>query len=221
MKNWIFRYFVFILGLYLITLGVVMIVRSSLGTSPISSLAYVMSLNSFLTLGMALFIVNVALIIGQFWFVRGSWGTRRDRIEILLQIPFSVLFGGFVDFNMWITQSLAPSGYLMALAFVAAGCAIQSVGVVLEVKPNVVAMSAEGFVKYATRRYNKDFGKFKVFFDITLVTLAIIASLLWSSTIDGVREGTIIAAISVGWLVSLNMRLLPRLPLSRFRRLLS
>gem|GEM_PF-5673768 len=27
--------------------------------------------------------------------------------------------------------------------------------------------------------------------------------------------------ISVGWLVSLNMRLLPRLPLSRFRRLLS
>ncbi len=50
MKNWILRYFVFILGLYLITLGVVMIVRSSLGTSPISSLAYVMSLNSFLTL---------------------------------------------------------------------------------------------------------------------------------------------------------------------------
>ena len=38
-------------SLYLITLGVVMIVRSSLGTSPISSLAYVMSLNSFLTLG--------------------------------------------------------------------------------------------------------------------------------------------------------------------------
>ena len=33
-------------------------------------------------------------------------------------------------------------------------------------------MSAEAFVKYASRHYNKEFGKFKVYFDITLVTLA-------------------------------------------------
>ncbi len=29
-------------------------------------------------------------------------------------------------------------------------------------------MSAEAFVKYASRHYNKEFGKFKVYFDITL-----------------------------------------------------
>lgn len=221
MKNWFFRYFVFVIGLYLLTLGVVLIVRSSLGTSPISSLAYVVSLNSIISLGTALFFLNVILILAQLWFVRGESGTRRDRVEILLQLPFSILFGGFVDLNMWLTSTLSPSSYLTAIALVIIGCAIQSIGVVLEVKPNVVAMSAEGFVKYATRRYHKEFGKFKICFDITLVALAVAASLIWTSSITGVREGTVIAAISVGWLVSANMRLLNRMPLEWLRKLVS
>ena len=40
---------------------------------------------------------------------------------------------------------------------------VQSIGVVLELKPRVAMMSAEAFVKYASRHYNKEFGKFKVY----------------------------------------------------------
>lgn len=72
MRNWIIRYAVFIIGLYFLTLGVVLIIRSSLGTSPISSFSYVLSLNTPLTLGMATFILNMLLIAGQFWFLRGT-----------------------------------------------------------------------------------------------------------------------------------------------------
>ena len=71
---------------------------------------------------------------------------------------------------------------------------VQSIGVVLELKPRVAMMSAEAFVKYASRHYNKEFGKFKVYFDITLVTLAVILSLLLTQGIQGVREGSLIAA---------------------------
>ncbi len=97
-----------------------------------------------------------------------------------------------------------------------AGCLIQSVGVVLEIKPRVVMMSAEGFVNYASRRYNKDFGKIKVGFDITLVTLATVVSILFSQRIDGVREGTVIAACFTGYIVSfLNRKVITRAMLQR------
>lgn len=211
MKRWVLRYSVFIVGLYIMTLGIVMIVRSSLGTSPISSLAYVVSMNSMITLGTALFLLNVILILGQLWMVRGEGGTRRDRIEILMQLPFSVLFGAFVDLNMWLTRGFEPAGYMMALLFAVAGCVIQSIGIVLEVKPNVIAMSGEGFVKYTARRYNKNFGRIKVIFDVTLVLLAVAVSLIWTHTVVGIREGTVLAALTVGALVSVNMWLLGRL----------
>ena len=45
------RYLVFVAGLYFLAAGVVLIVRSALGTTPISSVNYVMSLNTPLTHG--------------------------------------------------------------------------------------------------------------------------------------------------------------------------
>ncbi len=95
MRNLVFRYFIFVLGLYFLSLGVVLIVLSSLGTTPISSVNYVLSLNTPLTLGTATFIINMLLIIGQFWLIRGVGG-KKDVFEILLQIPFSLIFSFFI-----------------------------------------------------------------------------------------------------------------------------
>jgi len=201
MKGTFLRYAVFVAGLYFLSLGVVCIVSSSLGTTPISSINYVLSLNTPLTLGMATFALNMLLIIAQFMLVRGL-GSRRDHIEILLQIPFSFIFSAFIDFNMGLMSGLNINSYPLALALLAAGCISQAIGVTLEVKPNVAIMSAEGFVKYASRRYNRPFGKLKVWFDVSLVSCAALLSLLMAGRIEGIREGTVIAALSTGYLVT-------------------
>lgn len=188
MKDVFKRYLVFVIGLYFLAAGIVLIVRSALGTTPISSINYVLSLNSPLSLGTCTFLINMLLILGQFWIIRKN-KTRQDTIEILLQLPFSFIFSAFIDFNMALTSNLHPDNYGISIALLLTGCMIQSIGVVLELKPKVAMMSAEAFVKYASRRYNKEFGKFKVCFDVTLVTLAVILSLLLSQCIEGVREG--------------------------------
>jgi len=199
----------------LYAVGIVLIVRSALGTTPISSVNYVLSLNTPLTLGAWTFIVNVLLIMGQLWLVR-KVGSRQDVIEILLQIPFSFIFSAFIDFNMIITTGLHPNGYLMSLALLIIGCVIQSIGVVLEIKPRVAMMSAEGFVKYASRYCNKEFGKFKVYFDITLVSLAVVISLMFTQRIEGIREGSFIAACITGYIVTfLNQKIMTRKMLHR------
>lgn len=205
-KTIILRYLTFIAGLYFLSLGIVLIVASSLGTTPISSVNYVVTLHTPITLGTATFLINVLLIAGQFWLIRSGLGTRKDRIEILLQLPFSLVFSIFIDINMAFIGSVEPTSYPMALAMLGAGCLSQATGVVLELKPNVAIMSAEGFVKYAARRYNKDFGRLKVIFDIVLVSSALLLGIACSGHIEGVREGTVIAALSTGFIVSFLSR---------------
>ena len=110
LKTILKKYPVFILGLYFLSLGIVLIVRSALGTTPISSINYVLSINSALSLGTWTFIFNLLLIAGQFWLIRDRY-SRRDIPEILLQIPFSFLFAAFIDFNMLFTGQLHPGSY--------------------------------------------------------------------------------------------------------------
>lgn len=208
--NILLRYLVFIIGLFCLSVGVVLIVRSNLGTTPISSVNYVMSINTPLTLGTFTFIINMLLIVGQFWLIHGN-STKKDVIEILLQIPFSLLFSLFIDLNMYLTTGITPASYLWSMAMLLLGCLIQSIGVVLEIKPRVAMMSAEAFVKYASQRYNKEFGKIKVCFDVALVLTAVILSLIFASRIEGVREGSLIAACLTGYIVTfLNTRVITR-----------
>ena len=198
LKTILKRYPVFILGLYFLSLGIVLIVRSALGTTPISSINYVLSINSALSLGTWTFLFNLLLIAGQFWLIRDRY-SRRDILEILLQIPFSFLFAAFIDFNMMFTGQLHPGSYGLSVALLLTGCVVQSIGVVLEIKPRVAMMSAEAF------------GKFKVCFDITLVTLAAVLSFLLSQRIEGIREGSLIAACITGYIVTfLNRRIITR-----------
>ena len=198
----------------------VLIVASSLGTTPISSLNYVLSINTPLTLGGATFLFNMALIIGQL-ALAGRNAPKKDYVEILLQIPFSIPFSMFSDFNMWLLGGLQISRYTMAVSILILGCLIQGIGVTLEIKPDVAMMSAEGFVKYTSRRLGKPFGKTKMIFDISLVAGAIALSWALAGRIDGVREGTVIAALITGYIVTfLASHIFTRSNLRRITRLI-
>lgn len=64
MNDLLKRYAVFSLGLYFLSMGIVLIVRSTLGTTPISSVNYVVSTLTPLSLGICTFIINMLLIAG-------------------------------------------------------------------------------------------------------------------------------------------------------------
>ena len=71
-------------------------------------------------------------------------------------------------------------------------------------------------IVYKGIHLNREFGKFKVYFDITLVILAVILSLLLTQGIQGVREGSLIAACITGYIVSfLNQKIMTRKNLHR------
>lgn len=206
------RYALYITGLYILGFALALIIRSSLGTSPISSWAYVMSRNTALTVGTYTFIINVVMIFIQ-CLVLHKHGLKGQLVNIALQIPFSFVFAQFIDFNMQLLGWLLPSGevsYPFQLTMLILGCFIQAFGILCEVKAGVSMMSAEALVNYICVRWKKEFGRIKVRFDVTLVLLAVLFSIGFAlrdgrSITDGifsaVREGTIVAALAVGHFV--------------------
>ena len=79
------RYVVFFVGLFINSLGVSLITLADLGTSPISSVPYVLSLNFPLTLGAFTVIFNAFLILLQLLILRKDF-----KPEYFLQIPATI-----------------------------------------------------------------------------------------------------------------------------------
>ena len=186
------RYLFFIAGLFVNAFGISLIIKANLGSSPISSLPYTLSLKFPVTLGQFTLLLNAVLIAGQIWLLK-----RNFRKEQFLQIPVAILFSFFIDCSMALLEGFTPAGYASQILSLIAGCAILGLGVSMEVIANVVMLSGEAFVKAITLRTGKEFGITKIGFDTTLALLACAASLLLAGTIEGVREGTIIAALIV------------------------
>ncbi|MFI3321569.1 MAG: cytidylate kinase family protein [Rikenellaceae bacterium] len=201
------RYLIFTLSTFIISFGISAIVRSDLGTSPISSTPYVFSINTPLSIGTYLFILCFIFIIIQMAFM-GRKSSIDNKYELLLQIPISFLFGLCTDLAMWVLSDLHPQSYIAKMVTLVVGCFILALGIALEVKAGVAMMGGEYTVQVASKRFKKEFGTIKIIFDVTLVCIAIISSLLFAGKIEGIREGTIITALITGPFVKIIM---PRL----------
>ena len=121
------RYIIFIIGLFINSLGVSLMTKASLGTSPISSIPYVLSLKFPPTLGNFTIIFSILLILLQILILRKNF-----KIENILQIPVSIAFGYFIDLTMYLFFWVNPGNYAMKLAALLAGCIVLGFGVYLE-----------------------------------------------------------------------------------------
>lgn len=197
------RYIIFIIGLFINSLGVSFVTKANLGTSPISSIPYVLSLNLPLTLGNFTIIFSILLIVLQFLILRKNF-----KAEHLLQVPVSILFGYFIDLTMLMLYFINPTNYMFKLLYLLIGCVILGFGVYIEVLADVVMLPGESFVRAVIIKWNKDFGITKVCFDVSMSVIAACLSFFFIHQLNGVREGTIIAALLVGFISRLFDRLL-------------
>lgn len=192
-KNLVRRYIVFLFGLFISSLGVAFVTKASLGTSPISSIPYVLSLKFTPTLGVFTIYFSLFLILLQIIIL----GKKFNKID-LLQIPVSILFGYFIDISMFLLTRVNSDIYVVKVLYLLIGCVILGFGVYLEVIADVLMLPGESFVRSLTIRFGVDFGITKVCFDASMTVTAGIISFILFNTINGVREGTIVAALIVG-----------------------
>ena len=192
------RYLIFLVGLFVNSLGVSLVTKANLGTSPISSIPYVLSLNFPFTLGNFTIFFSIFLIALQLIILRKNF-----KLEHILQIPVSIIFGYFIDLTMILFSWVNPEAYIMKIVYLLIGCLILGVGVYMEVLADVVMLPGESFVRAIVLTWKTNFGTTKICFDVSMSVIAAVLSFVFAGRLDGVREGTVIAALLVGFIARL------------------
>lgn len=180
-------------GLFIMAFGVAFSIKAGLGTSPISSLPYVVSQFTPLSVGTATIVMHIVLILLQILLLRRQY----DPVQ-LFQLPVALVFGVLTDFSVWALRGITVGTYPAQWLLCVVGILLVGIGVSFEVTANVVTLAGEGMVLAVCKAFRVKFANAKVGFDVTLVLIACLLSLIFLHQLSGVREGTVAAAIFVG-----------------------
>lgn len=207
--HFIWQHILLLISLFIMTFGVVLCVRSNLGSSVISSCPLAFTLAGAdgqvppLTLGNYTNILNCLLVVGQIVVLR-----RRFQAIQLCQLLVGFVFGAMIDLNMALTNALTCATFTSQALTQAAGCTVMAVGIALEMRCGSVTMPGEGLPAAISKATGKPFANAKIMVDIALVLLAVCAGYLffgrWMWNVVGV--GTLFAMVYVGMAVKLISR---------------
>lgn len=203
-RNLVLRYLTFIVGIFVMSLGIAMTVHAQLGTTPVSAIPLVMSFATPFTIGFYTVAINAVLLLAQILILR-----RRFEPIQLLQLPAAFVFGGFCDLSVWLLEGFRPEFYLWQALYSIAGSAVLGVGVWLQVTPRVLMLAGDGISAAISQVSGREFGSVKIVIDSLLVATAAVLSLVLLHGLVGVREGTFVSAFLVGWVVRLLQRRVP------------
>ena len=203
----------YVLGLFILALGVSISVKSNLGVSPVSSLAYVLSLIFPVKMGYFTMGVFISFILVQFLLLG-----KEFKITSSLQVLCSVVFGYFVNFSNALLSSIeVPENLPVRLFLAVLSAAVCGLGIFLYVGARVMPLPAEGLTEVISVKVEKPFSKVKVIFDLVMLLVSVLFSLFFLDSIRGIGVGTLISALLIGKFVGIFSVFLKE-PLALFLR---
>lgn len=189
-------------GLLLLALGIGASVRSNLGSSPVASVPYMISLLSGLELGLTTILWQSFLVLLQILILR-----REFRPVQLLQLVTGFVFGYFNTFAGWFYGLFpAPQSIVVRALFTCIGFAVGGFGVWLYSSADVMNMPSEGIVMVVAEKLRQPFHRIKIAFDVTSVIIAGCFCLIFLHALGSVGVGTVVIAIMLGTMVGVYSR---------------
>ncbi len=192
------RYVIYLISLFIISLGASLSIKANLGTSPLICLPYVCSLITNLSVGIVVFLFTVIFIVIQIALLGKGFEKRQ-----YLQFIIGTIFSFFVDFSLMLVNFINPVGYVNQFLLLLFSCLVVAFGVLLEIQTEVVYLPADGVIVAISQVLKKEFPKVKPFVDTSMVIIAAILSIVFLGYLAGVREGTVISAIIIGPIVKI------------------
>lgn len=198
MRRILIRLLLYFAGLFIIAVGINLAVNSALGVSPVSALTVPISQISGISLGTVTVAVYAVFVLIQL-AVLG----RRFRPKLLLQTPFSLAFGWFINYSGSLLRWVQPTGYVQQLTLLLLSLVVCSLGATLYIAMDVVPNPPEGLLLAICARFGVAFPQVKMATDCVFVALGALLSLLFMGHVTAIREGTVIGALLMGRLIGL------------------
>ncbi len=197
------RLICYFIGLFIMTAGVAISVKSDLGVSPVSSIPYTLTRCWGIEMGKATILFHCILVLLQILIRRKNF-----KLKSLLQIPVGIVFGYFTTFcNYLMTFVPTPNHIVIRICMVLISIVLVAIGIFFYLPANIMPLAGEGVMQAVSDVTKIAFPKVKVSFDITMVVISLITCLLVLHNLGSVGIGTILAAILVGVVLGQIMRL--------------
>ena len=202
MKHLKVRIPMYFIGLFIMTIGIALSVKSNLGVSPVSSIPYTITCVWGIEMGKATILFHIVLVLLQILLLR-----KKFKPVQLLQILIGVVFGYFTTFcNYMVSYLPTPDNLAIRIVMVLASTVFVAFGIFLYLPADLIPLAGEGCMQAVSSVTHIEFSKVKIGFDCTMVLISAITCLTVLHTLGSVGIGTIIAAVLVGSLVGVINR---------------
>jgi uncharacterized membrane protein YczE len=182
------RLVVLIFGLFVYGLGVAMTVHASLGIAPWDVFAQGISIQTGLSFGVSTVVVSALVLL--------AWIPLRVKPGIGT-IANAVLIGLFADF--WLLLLPDTSIYWQRLLIFLAGVVVVAVATGLYISSALGSGPRDGLMQGTANALDKPFWMVRTAYEGSVLSLGALMG-------GQVREGTLIFALSIGYLVQLSMK---------------
>ena len=204
MSDIIRRYSLFIIGLFIASMGVAFSTKAGLGTSPVAAVPYTVSLISpLLTFGGWLNLWSVIQITVQVLLLRRNC----KPVEIAIQTVLAFAYGYMTNFSCYLIDGMTVDTYPRQLLCMAASCLILGFGIWLQFMGQVAMLPGEAMNRAISTVTGKKYENIKILFDVLYIAAAVILGVIFLGGLKGVREGSIIAALAIGNIIKIYNRL--------------
>ena len=190
----------YVVGLFIMNIGIAFSIKSNLGSTPVVSVPYAISLITGIDIWICNTLFQCFLVLIEFMLLRSAFHPKH-----FLQVFVGILFGAFTSISMIILSIIPQASVLwVQILFLILGILFLAFGLFLYVPTNVVPVAVDGLTQAVSITTNQSFTKIKVIMDISWIVLSWILSFVFLGHFDGSAGiGTIIAAMSIGTTVKL------------------
>ena len=115
-----------------------------------------------------------------------------------------------MEWRCWIIRNIAVNSYPMQLLYMFLGCLILALGIWIQYKGGVAMMPGEALNRAVSQVTGKRFEDVKIVMDVLYILVAAVICLVFAGRLEGVREGSIVAALLIGNMIRLYIRIFDR-----------
>lgn len=190
----------YVVGMFILALGLTLNTKANLGVSPIISVPYSISQITGLNFGDLTFVVYAMFVVVQIIIHIRLKNHKRIASDIL-QLPLSLIFTRLLNiFTVHIptSQNLGIRFIILTFAIICTG-----IGAAMSLSMQIVPNPGDGIVQALAERFDKSVGITKNLFDCLNLSITLCISLFIAHQIVGVGIGTVIAVVGVGRVIAL------------------
>lgn len=191
---------VYVVGMFILAIGLTLNTKANLGVSPIISVPYSISQITGLNFGDLTFVVYTIFVLVQI-IIHIRLKNHKRIVSDILQLPLSLIFTRLLNiFSTYIptAQNLGIRFIVLTLAIICTG-----VGAAMSLSMQLVPNPGDGIVQSLAEGFNKSVGLTKNLFDCFNLCITLCISIFIAHQIVGVGIGTLIAVLGVGRVIAL------------------